>query len=109
MFILEGLPANVLGVTAFFLLTDWPSEARWLVPEQRQWIKWKLEEEKPTIRKSVTLRQTLRSRALSHWFIQEDRAKATSNFMAAIPMSLVKTMTPGKKLASAAPNTKRAR
>ena len=26
---------------------------------------------------------------LSHWFIQEDRAKATSNFMAAIPESLV--------------------
>jgi MFS transporter, ACS family, tartrate transporter len=25
---------------------------------------------------------------LSHWFIQEDRAKATSNFMAAIPLSL---------------------
>jgi ACS family tartrate transporter-like MFS transporter len=26
---------------------------------------------------------------LSYWFIQEDRAKATSNFMAAIPVSLV--------------------
>ena len=26
---------------------------------------------------------------LSHWFIQQDRAKATSNFMAAIPVSLV--------------------
>ena len=26
---------------------------------------------------------------LSHWFIQEDQAKATSNFMAAIPVSLV--------------------
>ena len=26
---------------------------------------------------------------LGHWFIQEDRAKATSNFMAAIPVSLV--------------------
>src|SRR4029077_711239 len=26
---------------------------------------------------------------LSHWFVQEDRAKATSNFMAAIPVSLI--------------------
>ncbi len=26
---------------------------------------------------------------LSHWFIQEDRAKATSNFMSAIPLSFV--------------------
>src|SRR5215471_10779404 len=26
---------------------------------------------------------------LSHWFVQEDRAKATGNFMAAIPLSLI--------------------
>ena len=26
---------------------------------------------------------------LSHWFIREDRAKATSNFMCAIPLSFV--------------------
>src|SRR5262245_29735809 len=26
---------------------------------------------------------------LSHWFVQEDRAKATGNFMAAIPVSLI--------------------
>src|SRR5260370_34974670 len=26
---------------------------------------------------------------LSHWFIQQDRAKATSNFMSAIPLSFV--------------------
>src|SRR5215470_3466593 len=26
---------------------------------------------------------------LSHWFVQEDRAKATSNFMSAIPLSLM--------------------
>jgi ACS family tartrate transporter-like MFS transporter len=64
LFILEGLPAVVFGVAAFFLLTDWPSEAHWLVPEQQQWIKRKLEEEKPTVRKSVTLGQTLRSRTI---------------------------------------------
>jgi ACS family tartrate transporter-like MFS transporter len=64
LFILEGLPAIVLGIAAFFFLADWPSEATWLAPEQRQWIQRKLEEEKPTIRQSVTLGQALRSRAV---------------------------------------------
>ena len=64
LFILEGLPAIVLGAAAVFLLTDWPNEAHWLLPEQRQWISRRLEEEKPTIRKTVTLGQTLRSRVV---------------------------------------------
>ncbi len=64
LFILEGLPAIVLGVAAYFFLTDWPSEATWLAPEQRQWIRQKLEKEKPINNKTVTLGQTLRSRAI---------------------------------------------
>ena len=30
LFILEGIPAIVLGIVTFFYLTDWPSQARWL-------------------------------------------------------------------------------
>lgn len=47
LFVLEGLPAIVLGVVAFFFLTDWPRQADWLAPEQRDWIEQKLEEETP--------------------------------------------------------------
>ena len=47
MFLLEGMPAILLGVVAFFYLTDWPKDAAWLAPEQRRWIERKLEEEKP--------------------------------------------------------------
>ena len=47
LFVLEGLPAIVLGVVAFFFLTDWPRQAAWLAPEQREWIDQKLVEEKP--------------------------------------------------------------
>src|SRR5690606_33046512 len=36
MFLLEGLPAVVLGVATWFYLTDRPSEARWLTPQQKQ-------------------------------------------------------------------------
>jgi MFS transporter, ACS family, tartrate transporter len=46
VFVLEGLPAIILGVAAFFFLTDWPRQARWLAPEQREWIGQKLEQEK---------------------------------------------------------------
>ena len=35
LFILEGVPAVVLGVVAYFYLTDWPNEAKWLAPDQR--------------------------------------------------------------------------
>jgi ACS family tartrate transporter-like MFS transporter len=45
LFVLEGLPAIVLGTVAFFFLTDWPRQAAWLAPEQREWIDQKLVEE----------------------------------------------------------------
>ena len=62
LFFLEGVPAILLGIAALFFLTDWPSEAGWLTPEQRQWISQRLEEEKPSNRQSVSLGQALRSR-----------------------------------------------
>jgi MFS transporter, ACS family, tartrate transporter len=34
LFIVEGLPAIVLGIVAFFYLTDWPSEATWLASDR---------------------------------------------------------------------------
>lgn len=38
MFIIEGLPAIVLGLLAPRLLTDRPAHATWLEPEQRRWL-----------------------------------------------------------------------
>jgi MFS family permease len=46
LFILEGLPAVLLGIIAFFYLTDLPHQAKWLAPDQRQWIENKLQEER---------------------------------------------------------------
>ncbi len=64
LFILEGVPAILLGIVAFFYLTDWPREANWLVPEQRQWIDERLSEEKPAGVQAISIRQALRSRAI---------------------------------------------
>jgi ACS family tartrate transporter-like MFS transporter len=46
LFILEGIPAILLGIVTLFYLTDWPSEAKWLAPEERRWISRELELEK---------------------------------------------------------------
>jgi ACS family tartrate transporter-like MFS transporter len=64
LFFLEGIPAILLGTLAFFFLTDWPPQARWLTAEQRQWISHKLEQEKPLSRQSITIGQALRSRTV---------------------------------------------
>ena len=61
LFVLEGMPAILLGTIAFFYLTDWPRDAAWLAPEQRWWIERKLEEEKPINPRKITAWQALRS------------------------------------------------
>jgi ACS family tartrate transporter-like MFS transporter len=45
LFLLEGLPAVVLGVATLFLLTDRPRDAKWLKPEERDWLQGKLDAE----------------------------------------------------------------
>ena len=45
LFIVEGIPAIVFGIITVFYLTDWPREARWLPPEEREWIAAELEQE----------------------------------------------------------------
>jgi len=46
LFILEGIPAILLGIITIFYLTDWPHQARWLPAEEREWISAELEREK---------------------------------------------------------------
>jgi ACS family tartrate transporter-like MFS transporter len=38
LFILEGVPAVVLGFVTVFYLTDWPRQARWLRHDERDWL-----------------------------------------------------------------------
>ncbi len=38
LFILEGVPAIVLGIVTVFYLTDWPVQARWLPQQERDWL-----------------------------------------------------------------------
>jgi len=38
LFLLEGLPAGVLGVVVLFYLTDEPEQATWLAQDEREWL-----------------------------------------------------------------------
>src|SRR6266566_4184007 len=46
LFILEGIPAVLFGIITLFYLTDWPREAKWLPPDEQDWITEQLHREK---------------------------------------------------------------
>lgn len=66
LFLLEGIPAVLLGITTLFVLPDRPNEASWLSPEERDWIDGRLAEEravKADVQK-MTIWRTLRHPAV---------------------------------------------
>jgi len=46
LFLLEAFPALLLGLVAFFYLSDGASNAKWLKPEERDWLLNRLEQER---------------------------------------------------------------
>jgi MFS transporter, ACS family, tartrate transporter len=49
MFILEGVPAMLLGLLTLRIMTERPAEAAWLRPEQKQWLESTLEAEREAL------------------------------------------------------------
>ena len=45
LFILEGIPAVIVGIITVFYLTDWPAQARWLPEDERNWLVHELQSE----------------------------------------------------------------
>lgn len=43
LFLVEGLPAVLLGAAFFFWLPDTPADAQWLTPEERHWLIYQIE------------------------------------------------------------------
>src|SRR5215475_5272999 len=46
LFVLEGIPAVILGFVTVYFLPDWPEEANWLEAEERDWITEELARQK---------------------------------------------------------------
>ncbi|HMA40985.1 MAG TPA: MFS transporter [Gemmatimonadales bacterium] len=68
LFLIDGLPAVVLGVLAYSVLTDEPAQAQWLPPEERAWLVERLQRERaaPAEGHSGGLRDALADPAL-YW------------------------------------------
>lgn len=62
MFILEGLPAVVLGVATLFYMTDRPRHAAWLTATERDYLEGVLAAEAKSKEGGTTLMQALRQR-----------------------------------------------
>ncbi|HEY1414035.1 MAG TPA: MFS transporter, partial [Rhodopila sp.] len=62
LFILEAIPAIVLGVVVMIFLTDTPEQAKWLQPEQREWLVRRLAEERrlKETHRNYSLAETMR-------------------------------------------------
>ena len=66
LFLLEGVPAILLGTATFFVLPDRPEEVRWLRADERQWLTSRLGEERQAKAhvEHVTVGQALRHPAV---------------------------------------------
>jgi ACS family tartrate transporter-like MFS transporter len=64
LFIIEGIPAVIAGVFVWMKLPDGPAEARWLEPEERDWLLTRLEGEEQArlARERHTLGEALKDR-----------------------------------------------
>jgi ACS family tartrate transporter-like MFS transporter len=52
MLFLEGVPAVIFGIVCLFKLTDKPEQAKWLKPEEKEWLAAELERDRKS-RKNV--------------------------------------------------------
>jgi MFS transporter, ACS family, tartrate transporter len=61
LFILEAVPAVILGASFYLFMTDWPADAHWLAPAQRDWLIARLDSEKARREaiRSYSLKQAL--------------------------------------------------
>ena len=58
LFLLEGLPAIVLGFVVLGYLTDRPEDAKWLTPEEREWLSNRMSQEHEECMRRQRLRVT---------------------------------------------------
>jgi ACS family 4-hydroxyphenylacetate permease-like MFS transporter len=59
MFFLEGIPSVLLGIAAYFYLTDRPRDAKWLTSDERAALERSLEREQQGARPGVGWRELL--------------------------------------------------
>lgn len=63
LFLLEGIPAVLLGIAVFFYLPERPEKSSWLPPEEKEWLReqWAKDEQEKTGEREQGLVQAIRS------------------------------------------------
>jgi ACS family tartrate transporter-like MFS transporter len=69
VFVIEGIPAVLLGVAVPFFLTDRPRQAKWLAPEEREWLETTLETERQETAAIGTMRMRDALKIRTVWFL----------------------------------------
>lgn len=82
LFVIEGMPAILLGIVTIFYLTDWPAQAHWLREDERDWLTQELRAEletKKKVREYTIFEAFLEPRVLLlalAWFLAQAGASA---------------------------------
>jgi sugar phosphate permease len=81
LFILEALPAVLLGALVFFILPNRPNNAKWLSPEQRDWLNARLQSEQHEARAvpHMSVFQILKNKYVLALAVVYAGSSATSN------------------------------
>ncbi|RMO19678.1 Membrane protein [Pseudomonas cichorii] len=93
LFIIEGIPAVLLGIACLFVLTDRPEQATWLSNEQRNWLTRRLAEEasKKTTIGHISLWKLLRHKDIWVLALIYSGASAAGSTMSVWAPQLLKT------------------
>ncbi|MBX8545108.1 MFS transporter [Pseudomonas cichorii] len=93
LFIIEGIPAVLLGIACLFVLTDRPEQAKWLSDEQRNWLTQRLAEEasKKTTIGHISLWKLLRHKDIWLLALIYSGASAAGSTMSVWAPQLLKT------------------
>jgi ACS family tartrate transporter-like MFS transporter len=59
LFIIEGLPAVIIGVAMALLMTNRPAQAKWLTAEEKTWLQTRLDQERPRPRSATAASMSL--------------------------------------------------
>lgn len=93
LFILEGIPAVLLGIACLFVLTDRPEQAKWLNSEQKAWLAERLqfERQQKTPIGHISLWQLLRNKYIWSMIIIYSGASAAGSTMSVWAPQLIKS------------------
>jgi ACS family tartrate transporter-like MFS transporter len=98
LFLLEGLPAVILGFVALRYLTDRPAQATWLTPEERNWLTGRMAQEEQTLaaRHGLTSLRALADRRVWLLILLYFTVAAGSNSFGFYLAEFLRTRFPGR-------------